>query len=110
MKALSVFFLFAAMMAVACSGTGKKAAPSGEVKAVEIAISGMTCTGCEQTIQAGISGVEGVKTVTASHTDGKAIVTFSGSDSDTALFRTAITDKGYVVTAISFAAVPDSLK
>ena len=41
---------------------------------ITVIASGMTCTGCEQTIQGAIEKVPGVGSVTASHQDGKITV------------------------------------
>lgn len=69
--------------------------------AVELAIQGMTCTGCEQTIQSGISAVKGVKQVKASFKNGKAYVELIPDMADTALIREKVTSSGYVLTGIT---------
>jgi len=97
---LPIIVLFAA----ACTGKAKK---SGEVMAasgIEISIKGMTCTGCEQTIQANISKLEGVNSVKATFVDGKALVEYNPSLVDTAMMRKAVSGAGYTVNG--FTAVP----
>jgi len=70
--------------------------------AVELAIQGMTCLGCEQTIQSGISSLNGVKQVKASFRDGKAFVEFIPALADTLKMKEKITASGYIVTGIKF--------
>jgi copper chaperone CopZ len=91
------------VLASACTGKSKKGAEVMEVSGIEISIQGMTCTGCEQTIQTNISKLEGVKSVKASFTDGKALVEFQPSLVDTTMMKEAVTGAGYVVKG--FAAV-----
>lgn len=89
----------ALLILFSCQGNRK----TGEAKetftasTVEISIRGMTCTGCEQTIQAGISGLNGVESVKATFTDGKAIVVFDPGKTDTLKMKEVITGKGYTV-------------
>ncbi len=68
--------------------------------AAELTIHGMTCTGCEQTIQSGIKSVNGVKQVKADFKNGKAYVEFLPGIADTSMFREKVTASGYHVTAI----------
>lgn len=72
------------MIAIALSCQNKKAdkqndtAVNENLSAVsyEIAIEGMTCTGCEETIEGGVMKIDGVQSIEASYTDGKATVVF----------------------------------
>ena len=90
-----------------CSGGGSKKSET-QIKSadivktvvVEVSINGMTCTGCEQTIQSGITGIDGVKQVKATFTDGKAFVEFDPQLADTVEIKQKISDSGYIVTAI----------
>jgi len=68
--------------------------------AVEVSIQGMTCTGCEQTIQTGIIAIEGVKQVKANFKNGKAYVEFLPGIADTLRIKEKITASGYVVGGI----------
>jgi copper chaperone CopZ len=70
--------------------------------AVELAIQGMDCLGCEQTIQSGISSINGVKHVKATFRDGKAFVEFIPTLADTLKMKEKITASGYIVTDIKF--------
>lgn len=89
-----------AIISVSCGG-GKsntvKDAPEAEVvtATADIAIEGMTCTGCENTICTSIEKIPGVKAVTASHTDGKATIEFDASKVDTAALKAAVEAAGY---------------
>jgi copper chaperone CopZ len=105
-KKSSLFFVLALMVvfAAACTGKSKKSMENLTVSGIEISIKGMTCTGCEQTIQTNISKLEGVKSVKASFVDGKAIVEYFPSLVDTALMREAVTGAGYGVNG--FTTVP----
>lgn len=96
----------ALLMLISCQGNRKDGAVKETFTAstVEISINGMTCTGCEQTIQAGISGLDGVESVKATFTDGKAVVVFDPGKADTVKMKEIITGKGYTVN--KFTQVP----
>jgi copper chaperone CopZ len=63
---------------------------------VNLQVEGMDCGGCEESIKKAVSRIEGVESVSASHSTGKVQVVFSG-ESDEAEVRTAIEDAGYEV-------------
>lgn len=91
-----VFTLF---LAVSC-GQGKKSEKKDlqkEASLIEVSIGGMTCTGCEQTIQAGVSKLDGIKSIKASHTAANAFIEYYPDQVDTIKIREAITGKGYTV-------------
>lgn len=67
------------------------------VELVSIDIEGMTCTGCENTIEGGISELEGIVEVTASHVDGNATVKYDKSRASIEQMKGAIEKKGYTV-------------
>lgn len=71
----------------------------------EISIEGMTCTGCEETIEGGVMDIDGVKSIEASHTDGKALVEFYDEKTDTTAITESITKSGYKV--LGFKPRPD---
>jgi mercuric ion transport protein len=96
-------------MAFGCNNAGTKknvpelkSAVEANVKtvAVEISIKGMTCTGCEQTIQSGISSIKGVKQVKATFKNGTAWVEFIPGIADTIQMKEKITASGYSVAGI----------
>lgn len=115
MRYLIVICLF---LAFGCNNAGTKkntaevklpAAESVKTVAVEFAIQGMTCTGCEQTIQSGISSLKGVKQVKANFKNGKAYVEFIPDIADTIQMKEKIVASGYAVAAIK--SIPlDSLR
>jgi copper chaperone CopZ len=115
MKYVIVFCLF---LAFGCNNAGTKKS-SVEVKsavqtdvktaAVELSIQGMTCLGCEQTIQSAIGSINGVKQVKATFKNGKAFVEFVPNMADTVKMKEKITASGYIVTGIK--SIPlDSLR
>jgi copper chaperone CopZ len=72
-----------------------------EPTSVEISIKGMTCTGCEQTIQAAVSSLDGIQSVQASYTEGKAVVVFDKTLTDSVKIKEMINGKGYAVTKVT---------
>ncbi len=98
---LFLYLIFFAMVVTAFSCRGRDGGasdkPGFEASAVEISIGGMTCTGCEQTIQSGIMKLEGVESVKATFTDGRAVVVFDPAKTDTLKMKEAVLSKGYTV-------------
>lgn len=86
------------LLAISCSGN-KQEKSSEQVVAsfVEVNIEGMTCTGCEQTIQRRVGKLEGIKSIKATFTDGKAIIEYFPENVDTLKIKEAITGSGYIV-------------
>ncbi len=109
MKALLFLLL---ITAVACQSPQKKGTQSQDPETqqaafvaedaivFELAVDGMTCSGCEQAITKSVESLDGVQWVKASHTDAKVMVALSKSNADTALVRQKITDTGYQVGTI----------
>jgi len=94
-----LIFILAALLAISC-GRDKKIIKEGmplEVSNIEVSIGGMTCTGCEQKIQAGVSKLDGIKSVKASHTAANALIEYYPDVVDTVKIREAITVSGYDV-------------
>ena len=88
------------LIAVSCSGNGKKAAETEnnqEVSVIEVSIGGMSCTGCEQTIQNNVGKLEGIKSVKASFTTGMAMIEYFEGIVDTTVIKQAISGSGYTV-------------
>jgi len=111
-------FVICLLFAFGCNNPGankssaevaKVVAQDVKTVAVEFAIQGMTCTGCEQTIQSGISSLEGVKQVKANYKSGKAFVEFLPDITDTLKMKEKIIASGYVVAGIQSAPL-DSLR
>jgi copper chaperone CopZ len=91
------------MITASCSSSATKApkADPNAVARIEVSINGMTCAGCEQKIQTEVAKMEGVKTVKAVCTVGKAFIDYNPTIADTALIRKTITGAGYAVTGLS---------
>jgi len=105
--AILVAGICAVLTILSCKNSSSKESQVIEPSAIEISIKGMTCTGCEETIKSSISKLEGIKSVTATFTDGKAIVVYLPGKTDTLLMKQAITDKGYSVNKFTAIPVPD---
>ena len=60
-----------------------------------IDVNGMTCVGCEVTLEDNISKIEGVVSVKASHTEKKAIIEFDSTKTDIKTITKAIKASGY---------------
>jgi copper chaperone CopZ len=60
-----------------------------------LVVEGMTCTGCENTIENGLTTIDGVKTVTASHESGIVTVSLDPEKADTTAIRAKISETGY---------------
>ena len=101
-KFIAVISLLACILtAVACSGNKQeKSAEKGTPSVVEVKIEGMTCTGCEQTIQRNVGKLEGIKSITATFTDGRAVIEYYPAVVDSFKIRDAITGSGYTVMKI----------
>lgn len=94
-----LIFILAALLAISC-GNDKKIKKEGvplEASTLEVSIGGMTCTGCEEKIQAGVSKLDGIKSIKASHTDANAIIEYYPAVVDTVKIREAISGTGYDV-------------
>jgi len=65
-------------------------------KTVTLAVEGMTCSGCENTVKEAVSKINGIASIKASHLDSTAIVSFDSTLVSTVLIGEAITEAGYV--------------
>lgn len=91
-------FFAGVLLMISCTGNKQeKPIDMGEASFIEVNIEGMTCTGCEQTIQRRVGKLEGIKSVTATFTDGRAIIEYFPDVVDTLQIKDAITGSGYVV-------------
>ena len=83
----------------------QKLCATGEYTVVDMSIKGMTCTGCESTITACLSGLPGVvKVGKVSYKDGTAFVLVDPKKVQNEAMVKAVADKGYtaeVVPAVS---------
>ncbi|MHC1706993.1 MAG: copper ion binding protein [Bacteroidales bacterium] len=91
------------LLFAACNQSGKNAdaakseITAAAVKTVELKVEGMTCTGCENTIQTAVSELPGVSTIKADHLAGKATVAFDTTKTTVASIADAIKNAGYQV-------------
>jgi len=60
-----------------------------------IGVNGMTCVGCEVTLEDNIAKIEGVVSVKASHTDKEAIIEFDSTKTDIITITKKIKESGY---------------
>lgn len=89
-------FCMVIMLAISCGGNKQeKAQDQGEASLIEVKIEGMTCTACEQTVQRRVGNLEGIKSVTATFADGRAIIEYYPGTVDTLKMKDAITGSGY---------------
>lgn len=103
---------------IGCTNSGtKKTSPETkpsvqeniQTATVEITIQGMSCLGCEQTIQKGVGSIKGVKLVKADFKKGRALVEFIPGIADTLQMKEKIAASGYVVAKVKPIS-PDSLR
>lgn len=97
LSACSVLLVSLIILA-SCGGGGKKevkAVVAKETAMIEVSITGMTCAGCENTIQSSLAEVPGVIGVTASHTAGNAIVEYNPALVDSVKIKEAVNSCGY---------------
>jgi copper chaperone CopZ len=90
------------VLATASCGKSKKSQNIGvsasmEKSLIEVSIGGMSCTGCEQTIQSRVGMLEGINSVKASYVTGNALVEYYPGITDTVKIKAAITGSGYTV-------------
>ena len=96
--------IFIALIAAFISGCAGKSTSTDATKAttavanktVTLAVEGMTCTGCENTVQEAVTKVAGVTSIKASHLDSTAVVSFDASKTSIAAIGDAINEAGYV--------------
>lgn len=67
------------------------------LETIEISVVGMTCGGCERTVQTAIGNLPGVQEVKASFQDSTAIVTFDKTKASFEEMKTTVEGKGYEV-------------
>ena len=102
MRKLFLIILIAAFLA-GCAGKTTSTDNAAEVtttavanKTVTVAIEGMTCTGCENTVQESVTKIAGVTVIKASHLDSTAVVSFDSTQTSLAAIGDAVSEAGYV--------------
>jgi len=68
-----------------------------KINRIELAVEGMTCTGCEAHVEHAVSQLEGVKGVSVSYEEGKATVDFEETKTTRDAIVSAINETGYKV-------------
>jgi len=71
--------------------------PTGNEKSIEIHASGMTCTGCENTIKSKVKEVEGVKEVMADFKSNLVKATYDPAKTNPEKIKEAIVAAGYKI-------------
>jgi copper ion binding protein len=83
------------------SDSAKQIKKAAEYVKVELQVDGMTCTGCEKTIEANVNKLDGIESIKADHEAGKAILSYDEANVDIEKVKKVMSDKGYTVTAIN---------
>ncbi len=83
-----------------CTSSDKKAkkvivVKESDIVKKNISVNGMTCVGCEVTLEESISKIEGVVSVKASHKENKAIIEFDSTKTDIKTIKKTIKKAGY---------------
>lgn len=93
-----------AILMVSCGGNQAKQETTGDVSAtaadlveVVINVDGMTCTGCENAIKAGVENLEGIASVESSFEEGWTKVKYDPDKTSVEQIEGKITDTGYTV-------------
>jgi copper chaperone CopZ len=102
MKTLALLFQIVLLVSlIACNSSNTKPTNQpGEILSeitAEIGVEGMTCTGCENSINKSVEKLEGIVEVTSSHIDKKTVVKFDESKISIEQIKEAITQVGYKI-------------
>ena len=100
MKKILLLSLLALFIYSCNTQNSQTAEESSTVKVMDtmlIYVMGMTCSGCENTVQKSIAELPGVDSVKAGHVNGYTIVIFDTLQANYKDFSKAITGKGYEV-------------
>ncbi|HET6556457.1 MAG TPA: heavy metal-associated domain-containing protein [Prolixibacteraceae bacterium] len=95
-----LFIVFISLLITACSSNQpkvEKEATSAQLVEMELEIQGMTCDNCETSIQAGVSELPGVDSISANYEDSTAYVRFDSTKTNLAAISDVIAKRGYVV-------------
>ncbi len=82
------------------SGDNKNLQTTAGDKSVEMHTSGMTCTGCEQTLKSKVKKVDGVKDVIADHKTNTVKASYDPAKTNPDAIKEAITAAGYNVESV----------
>jgi copper chaperone CopZ len=95
--ALSTVAVMAACSAGPTSEKIKSASTLGELTSINLKVAGMTCTGCEKTIETGLGQLEGVASVDAVFTDSTTTIKADTTKVSLARLEQTIEALGYTV-------------
>ena len=105
MRSLLVLSLAFGLLISCSSNNSQQANDQAQItmntKVVKCNISGMTCTGCENTIKNNVAKMEGIKSITASYLDSTAVVEYDTSVIALSEITQKINDLGYSVISVS---------
>ena len=84
-----------------CSSSDKKnekviIVKESDIVRKSIGVNGMTCVGCEVTLEENILKIEGVVSVKASHTAKRATIEFDSTKTDIKTITKTIKESGYI--------------
>ena len=99
--------LMAAILMVSCGSNQSRQetsadTPPAAAEWVEVVLNveGMTCTGCENAIKAGVENLEGIASVESSFEEGWTKVKYDASLTSVEQIEGKITDTGYTVQGV----------
>jgi len=92
---IAAFFAGCAGKSTSTDNAAQATATAVANKTVTLAIEGMTCTGCENTVQDEVTKIAGVTSIKASHLDSTAVVSFDSTKTSIADIGNAISEAGY---------------
>ncbi len=92
--------LFNLYFITSCSPSGSKTRKEvfirqSDIVSKSLEVKGMTCVGCEVTLEENISKIEGVVSVKASHSKDEAIIEFDTTKTDLRSIARKIKESGY---------------
>jgi copper chaperone CopZ len=103
----NVFFvIMLASALMACNTAPKKDSATTKAskvqvnKTITLAVEGMTCEGCENTVKESVEKLPGISSAVASYKEKTAIVSFDSTLTKTEDISKAITDVGYEVKGL----------
>lgn len=95
-----IFSLLLSLVVLACSKPPAQQ-PEAKFQKIHLAVEGMVCTSCEQSIQTKLTQLDGVKSVAVSKDKKEAVVEFDASKVSEQDFIAAIESLGYKATRAS---------
>lgn len=104
MKAILTLSVIAALFMFSCKLQSHEATENENIEAAtqtcEVTVNGMTCTGCEQTIDNAVAKLDGVKSTISSHENGKVMVEYVPGEVDSTQIKEAINHTGYKAISV----------